>query len=180
VLVASTAAVQKPRLEALKLGLGDLGFIEGKNIDLEYRFADGKPERLPNLAADLICLKVDIIFAIGGTPPAQAAKKATQTIPIVMVNVADAVGDGLVASLSRPGGNLTGLSTLAPELSGKRLELIKDMLPGISRVAVLANRDFQGYSAQIERLNPPRKDWACSCNSRKYTEPTIWRAPFHR
>lgn len=152
VLVASTAAVQKPRFEALKLGLSDLGLVEGKNIHLEYRYADGKPDRLPALAAELIHLKVDVILAVGGTPPAQAAKKATQTIPIVMVNVADAVGDGLVASLSRPGGNVTGLSTFAPELSGKRLELIKDMLPGISRVGVLANRDFQGYSAQIKEV----------------------------
>jgi putative ABC transport system substrate-binding protein len=152
VLVASTAAVQETRLEAFRLGLTELGYIEGKNILLEYRYADGKPNRLPELAADLIRLKVDIILAVGGTPPAQAAKKATQSIPIVMVNVADAVGDGLVASLSRPGGNITGLSTYAPELSGKRLELIKDMLPGISRVAVLANRDFQGYSAQIREV----------------------------
>jgi len=151
-LVASTAAVQKSRLDAFKLGLGDLGFVEGKNIELEYRFADGKPERLPDLAADLIRLNPDVIVAVGGTPPAQAAKKATRTIPIVMVNVADAVGDGLVTSLSRPGGNVTGLSTFAPELSGKRLELIRDMLPRASRVAVLANREFQGYSAQIKEV----------------------------
>jgi putative ABC transport system substrate-binding protein len=152
VLVASTAAVQKTRLEAFRSGLADVGLMEGKNIALEYRYADGKPERLPDLAAELIRLPVDIIVAVGGTPPAQAAKKATQTIPIVIVNVADAVGDGLVASLSRPGGNITGLSTFAPELSGKRLELIKDMIPGISRVAVLANRDFQGYRAQINEV----------------------------
>jgi len=152
ILVASTAAVQKTRLEAFRLGLSGVGFVEGKNILLEYRYADGKPERLPELAAELTRLPVDIIVAVGGTPPAQAAKKATQTIPIVIVNVADAVGDGLVASLSRPGGNITGLSTFAPELSGKRLELIKDMIPGISRVAVLANRDFQGYGAQIKEV----------------------------
>jgi putative ABC transport system substrate-binding protein len=151
-LVASTAAVQKTRLEAFRSGLADLGFVEGKNIILEYRYADGKPDRLPVLAGELIRIPADIIVAVGGTPPAQAAKKATQTIPIVIVNVADAVGDGLVASLSRPGGNITGLSTFAPELSGKRLELIKEMIPGISRVAVLANRDFQGYSTQIKEV----------------------------
>jgi putative ABC transport system substrate-binding protein len=151
-LVASTAAVQKTRLEAFRSGLADLGFVEGKNIILEYRYADGKPDRLPELAGELIRIPADIIVAVGGTPPAQAAKKATQTIPIVIVNVADAVGDGLVASLSRPGGNITGLSTFAPELSGKRLELIKEMIPGISRVAVLANRDFQGYSTQIKEV----------------------------
>jgi putative ABC transport system substrate-binding protein len=121
-------------------------------VRLHYRFADGNPERLPDLAAELIGLKVDVIVAVGGTPPAQAAKRATQTVPIVMVNVADAVGDGLVASLSRPGGNVTGLSTFAPELSGKRLELMRDMIPGISRVAVLANRNFQGYRAQIKEV----------------------------
>jgi putative ABC transport system substrate-binding protein len=151
-LVASTAAVQEPRLAAFLQGLRDLGYVDGKNIYLESRFADGKPDRLPGLAAELLGLKVDIIFAIGGTPPAQAAKNATKTTPIVMANVADAVGDGLVASLARPGGNVTGLSTFAPELSGKRLELIKDLLPGISRVAILANRDFQGYRAQIKEV----------------------------
>src|SRR5690242_18251928 len=152
VLVASTAAVQQPRIEALQLGFRDLGLIEGKNILLEYRYAEGRPDRLPALAAELIQLKVDIILAVGGTPPAQAAKKATHTIPIVIVNVADAVADGLVTSLSHPGGNVTGLSTFAPELSGKRLELITEMLPGISRVAILANRDFQGYDGQIKEV----------------------------
>jgi putative ABC transport system substrate-binding protein len=151
-LVASTAAVQKPRLEAFRQGLSELGMIEGKNIYLEYRYADGKPERLPELAAELLRLQIDVILAVGGTPPAQAAKNATKSTPIVMANVADAVGDGLVASLSRPGGNITGLSTFAPELSGKRLELLKDILPGISRVALLANRDFQGYGAQMKEV----------------------------
>ena len=152
VLVASTAAVQKSRLEAFRQGLNELGLVEGKNIYLEHRYADGKPERLPELAAELLRIPVDMIFAVGGTPPAQAAKKATKSIPIVMANVADAVGDGLVASLSRPGGNITGLSTFAPELSGKRLELLKEILPGISRVAVLANHDFQGYGAQSKEV----------------------------
>ncbi|HYA29341.1 MAG TPA: ABC transporter substrate-binding protein, partial [Acidobacteriota bacterium] len=152
VLVASTAAVQKPRLEAFRQGLNELGLVEGKNIYLEHRYADGKPERLPELAAELLRIPVDVIFAVGGTPPAQAAKNATKSIPIVMANVADAVGDGLVASLSRPGGNITGLSTFAPELSGKRLELLKEILPGISRVAVLANHDFQGYGAQSKEV----------------------------
>ena len=151
-LIASSAKVQESRLEAFRQGLRALGYVEGKNIAIEYRYAEGKPDRLPDLAAELLRLKVDIILAAGGTPPALAAKNATRTIPIVMTNVADAVGDGLVADLARPGGNVTGLSTLAPELSGKRLELLKDLLPGILRVAVLANRDFRGYRAQMKEI----------------------------
>jgi putative ABC transport system substrate-binding protein len=151
-LIASSAAVQESRLAAFRDGLRELGYVEGKNILIEYRYAEGKPDRLPDLAAELLRLKVDIILAAGGTPPALAAKNATRTIPIVMTNVADAVGDGLVADLARPGGNVTGLSTFAPELSGKRLELLKDILPGISRVAVLANRDFRGYDAQMKEI----------------------------
>ena len=151
-LIASSAPVQKPRLEAFRQGLQALGYVEGKNILIDYRYAEGKPERLPSLAAELLQLNVDIIVAAGGSPPAQAARNATKTIPIVMTNPADAVGDGLVASLAHPGGNVTGLSTFAPELSGKRLELLKEMLPGISRVAVLANREFQGYGAQAKEI----------------------------
>ena len=151
-LIASSAPVQKPRLEAFRQGLQALGYVEGKNIVIDYRYAEGKPERLPALAAELLQLNVDIIIAAGGSPPAQAAKNATKTTPIVMTNPADAVGDGLVASLAHPGGNVTGLSTFAPELSGKRLELLKEMLPGISQVAVLANREFQGYWAQAKEI----------------------------
>jgi len=151
-LIASSAPVQKPRLEAFREGLHALGYVEGKNILIDYRYAEGKPERLAALANELLQLKVDIIVAAGGSPPVQAAKSATRTLPIVMTNPADAVGDGLVASLAQPGGNVTGLSTFAPELSGKRLELLKEMLPGISRVAVLANRDFQGYGAQAKEI----------------------------
>jgi putative ABC transport system substrate-binding protein len=151
-IIASSAPVQKPRLEAFREGLRELGYVEGKNISIDYRYAEGKPERLPALTAELLQLHVDIIVAAGGSPPAQAAKNASKTIPIVMTNPADGVGDGLVASLAHPGGNLTGLSTFAPELRGKRLELLKEMLPGISRVAVLANRDFQGYGAQAKEI----------------------------
>lgn len=151
-LIASSAPVQKSRLEAFRQGLRALGYIEGKNISLDYRYAEGKPERLPALAAELLQLNVDIIVAAGGSPPAQAAKNATQKVPIIMTNPADAVGDGLVTSLAHPGGNVTGLSTFAPELSGKRLELLKEILPGISQVAVLANREFQGYGAQAKEI----------------------------
>jgi putative ABC transport system substrate-binding protein len=113
-----------------------LDCVEGKNIIIEYRYAEGKPDRLPSLAADLVRLKVDIIIT-GGSSPTRAAKEATVTIPIVMTQDIDPVGSGLVASLARPGGNITGLSNFAPELSGKRIELLKEIAPKISRVAVL-------------------------------------------
>jgi len=121
--------------EAFLQGLRDLGYVEGRNLVIEIRDAEGKPERYPALAADLVALKVDVIVA-PGTPAALAAKQATRTIPIVFT-VVDAVTSGLVASLARPGGNLTGLSAFAPELVGKCLEQLTQAVPGVSRVAVL-------------------------------------------
>ena len=123
-------------LEAFRQEMSKLGWIEGKNITIEYRFAEQKPERLPELAADLVRLKVDLIV-VTGAPSALAAKKATTTIPIVMANAGDPVGAGLVASLARPGGNVTGLSSLAPELNTKRLEILKDAVPKLARVGLL-------------------------------------------
>jgi putative ABC transport system substrate-binding protein len=126
--------------EACRQGLRELGYAEGQNIVLEPRWAEGRHERLPALAADLVGLKVDMIVA-AATPASLAAKAATSTIPIVIVAVGAPIKAGLVASLARPGGNVTGLSLLTPELSGKRLELLMDMLPKLSRVAVLMNPD---------------------------------------
>jgi putative ABC transport system substrate-binding protein len=123
------------RTEAFRQGLRELGYVEGKNIVIEWRRHEGKVDRLPALAAELVRLKVDIIIT-AGAPAARAAKEATPTIPIVMTQVGDPVGSGFVASLAQPGGNITGLSTLAPELSGKRLELLKEVVPKLSRVAV--------------------------------------------
>jgi putative ABC transport system substrate-binding protein len=123
-------------LEAFLQGLRDLGYVEGRNLVIEYRSAEGKLERLPALAAELVALKVDVIVA-GSTPHALAAKQATKTIPIVFTVAADPVQSGLVTSLARPGGNVTGLSNFAPELVGKCLELLKQAVPGVSRVAVL-------------------------------------------
>ena len=126
-------------VKALQEGLRGLGYVEGRNIVLEYRFADGKADRLPDLVAELIRLKVDVIVAGFGTLPALAAKKATSAIPIVFSFVSDPVGSGVVTNLARPGGNVTGLSTVAAGLAGKRLELLKEILPKLSRVAVLLN-----------------------------------------
>jgi putative tryptophan/tyrosine transport system substrate-binding protein len=125
-------------VEAFLQGLRDLGYVEGQNIVIEQRYADGKAERLPGLAAELVNLKVDVIVA-SGTPAPLAAKNATKTIPIVMASAGDPVGTGLVASLARPGGNVTGQSTLTPELGRKRVQLVREVLPGVSRVAVLWN-----------------------------------------
>ena len=132
----STASNIAVRLDTFRQELSKLGWIEGKNIAIEYRFAEGKLERLPELTSDLVRLRVDLIVA-QGTPGALAAKNATTTIPIVMTNAGDPVGAGLVASLARPEGNLTGLSSLASELITKRLEILKDAVPKLARVGYL-------------------------------------------
>jgi putative ABC transport system substrate-binding protein len=123
--------------DAFVQGLRDLGYVEGRNVVIEYRDAEAKLERLPALAAELVALKVDVIFVGGGTRVTLAAMQATKTIPIVFTGVGDPVESGLVTSLARPGGNVTGLSSLGPELVGKRLELLKQAVPGVDRVAVL-------------------------------------------
>jgi putative ABC transport system substrate-binding protein len=135
-LDSSTASGSAVLREAFRQELRKLGWIEGKNLMIEYRFAEQKPERLPELAAELVRLKVDLIVVFGGAE-ALAAKGATSTIPIVMTNTADPVGAGLVASLARPGGNVTGLSTLSTQLNTKRLEILKDAVPKLARVGVL-------------------------------------------
>jgi putative ABC transport system substrate-binding protein len=134
-LAGSLAAFPQLR-EAFIQGLRDLGYVEGRNLVIEYRSPEGKPERLPALAAELVALKIDVIVA-AGTPQPLAAKQATRTIPIVFAGASDPVASGLVTSLARPGGNVTGLSLLAPELVGKCLEQIKQAIPGVNRVAVL-------------------------------------------
>jgi putative tryptophan/tyrosine transport system substrate-binding protein len=133
------------RIEAFRQGLRDLGYVQGKNIAIEHRYAE---KNFDQLAAELVRVKVDVIVT-GGTPAARAAKNATMTIPIVMAAVGDPVGTGLVASLARPGRNITGLSLLSPELSGKRLELLKETLPRVTRVAVLLNPTNPATEAQL-------------------------------
>ena len=132
----TTTAASDVLIEAFRQGLRELGYVEGKNIVIEYRYAEGKLDRLPRLAADLVRLKVDLIVTTGRAP-ALAAKNATTTIPIVMMNFPDPVGEGLVASLARPGGNVTGFSSLSYELNTKRLEILKDAVPKLARVGVL-------------------------------------------
>jgi putative tryptophan/tyrosine transport system substrate-binding protein len=144
-LDVSTASGGAVLWEAFRKELSKLGWIEGKNITIEYRFAEQKFERLPELAAELVALKVDLIVATGRSP-ALAAKSTTTTIPIVMMSVPDPVGEGLVASLARPGGNVTGLSNLNPELSSKRLEILKDTIPKLARVGYLQQA---GSSAEL-------------------------------
>ncbi len=148
-LATNSLSVISHRIEAFRQGLRELGYVEGKNIIIEWRSAEGKFDRLPALAAELVRLKVDIIVS-AGPPVTRAAKEATATISIVMTTDIDPVGNGFVASLARPGGNITGLSTLAPELSGKRLEILKEVVPKASRVAVFGTSTRPG-SAQMLR-----------------------------
>ena len=139
------------RIEAFRQGLRELSYVEGKNIVIEWRSADGKLDRLPALAAELVRLQVAVIVTSGGAPT-RRAKEATSTIPIVMTNDPDPVGDGFVASLARPGGNITGLSTFAPELSGKRLEILREVVPKLSRVAVLGSSGATGYAQTLKEI----------------------------
>ena len=138
ILISPSASAYSARVEAFRQRLRELGYVEGKNLVIEYRYADGKLDRLPDLAAELVRLKVDIIVTIG-PGPTLAAKKASGTIPIVFAGASDPVGTGLVSSLAQPGGNITGLSLMAPDLDGKRLELLKEAFPKVVRVAFLWN-----------------------------------------
>jgi putative ABC transport system substrate-binding protein len=128
-----------PHIEAFRQGLRESGYVEGQNIAIDFRFTEGKDDRLPELAAELVALPVDVILASGGTPPNLATKQATTTIPVVMGTSGDPVATGLVASLARPEGNVTGLTVGSLEISGKRLELLRETLPGLSRVAAFSN-----------------------------------------
>jgi putative tryptophan/tyrosine transport system substrate-binding protein len=143
-LIPGSSSDFAPRIEAFRHGLRDLGYIEGRNIIIEYRFAEGQADRLPALVADLVRLQVDVLV-IDGNLAIRAAQHATTTVPIVMaVSGGDPVGQGVVTSLARPGGNITGLSLMLPEVSGKRLELLREAVPKLSHVAVLWNPDGSG------------------------------------
>jgi putative ABC transport system substrate-binding protein len=144
------------RTEAFRQGLRELGYVEGKNIVIEYRSAEGKTERLPELAAELVRLKVELIVTAGSTST-RLVKEATSTIPVVMAFDDDPVGNGFVASLARPGGNITGLSSLAPELSGKQVELLKETVPKLSRVAVLGTSTRPGTTQALKETEVAAK-----------------------
>ena len=143
-LGATSPSTIRVRLEAFRNGLRELGYVEGKNLVIEYRYAEGKLDRVPALAAELVRLKVDVIVT-GGSAATRPAKEATITIPIVMAQDTDPVGNKFVASLARPGGNITGLSILAPELSGKQLELLREIIPKLSLAVMLDNSNEPGY-----------------------------------
>ena len=148
-------ATESTRFEAIRLALRELGYIEGQNIASEYRYTEGKVDRLPEFAAELVRLKVDIIVAAGGRSVIQAAKNATKTIPIVMVGQgSDPVKLGLVESLARPGGNVTGLTNLSRELGGKRLELLKEAVPKLARVAVLYDPANSNVVVEVKEVLP--------------------------
>jgi putative tryptophan/tyrosine transport system substrate-binding protein len=142
---------EKDRAEAFRQGLRELGYVEGKNIVIEWRYGDGQPTRSNKLAAELVRSKVDVIVTSGGGST-RAAKRVTATIPIVMKQDSDPVGNGFVASLARPGGNITGLSRVAPELTGKQLEVLKDAVPKISRVAIFGTSTSIGHAQRMKEL----------------------------
>jgi len=137
-LSTTPASAAAPRVEAFKAGLRQLGYVEGRNIVIEFRFADGREERLSALAADLVQRKVDVIVT-QGTVPTLAAQKASASIPIVVAIAGDLVATGVISSLARPGGNITGLTQINPEMAGKRLQILRELLPGVTRIAVLWN-----------------------------------------
>src|SRR5215475_1357525 len=150
-LTAASASAMVSRSDAFRQGLRELGYVEGKNIIIELRGADGKPDRLPALAAELVRLKVDIVVS-GGPTVTRPVKEATMTIPIVMTFDNDPVGSGFVASLARPGGNITGLSTLAPDIGGKQLELLKEIIPRLTRVAVMGTSTQAGNAQSLNEI----------------------------
>jgi putative tryptophan/tyrosine transport system substrate-binding protein len=150
-LSASSPSANVGRIEAFRQGLRELGYVEGKNIVIEWRYAEGKFDRLPALVAELVSLKVDLIVT-GGSGSTLPANEATNTIPIVMAQDPDPVGNGFIASLARPGGNITGLSTLAPELSGKQMELMKEIIPKLSRVAVFGSSTSPGNAQSLTEV----------------------------
>ncbi len=147
--LAATPSGSSDRTDTFRQGLRELGYVEGKNIIIEYRRAEGQFERLPELAAELVHLKVEVIVAAGAAST-RRAKEATATIPIVMASDNDPVGSGFVASLARPGGNITGLSQMAPELAGKRLEILKEIVPKLSRLAVLGEFNNPGNAQSLK------------------------------
>jgi putative ABC transport system substrate-binding protein len=148
---ASAQPRMPPPVQALREALGELGYVEGRNIEIEYRWSEGRAERLPDLAAELVRAGVELIVAAGDAPT-RAARLATGTLPIVMANSGDAVGAGFVASLARPGGNVTGMTAINPELGAKRVQLLRELLPSATRVALLMNRESAAHALDFEAV----------------------------
>ena len=172
-----SGGLRGPTLEAFRQGLRELGYIEGQNIIIEYRFAQGKEDRLLDLAAELVRLKVDVIVT-PSTLEALAAQQATRAIPVVMAASSDPVGTGLVASLARPGGNITGLAVMSPELNGKRLELLKEAATGVSRVAVLWNAANPDKALEFERTQVTARSLAVKLQSLAVRGPNDFQSVF--
>jgi putative ABC transport system substrate-binding protein len=176
-LSPSSAAADKPALAGFREGLRQHGWTDKQNIAMEYRFADGKPDRLDQLATELVHLKVDVILS-GATIGALAAKRATGTIPIVMVTTDDPVAADLVTSLARPGGNLTGVTALGQELSGKRLQLLKEALPGKSHVAVLSNPTNPDSKLSVKEVEASASELGVKLRVHEIGEPEKFDAAF--
>jgi putative ABC transport system substrate-binding protein len=169
ILSATTPAALAPGIEAFRQALRELGYVEGKTFALEVRYGEGKLERLPELARELVRLKMDVVVTPADLSVA-AVKRETQTIPIVMAFSSDPVGAGFVASLARPGGNVTGLSNISPELSGKRLELLRETVPGLSRVALLWNPDVRGAVLDYKETASAARTLRLEVNSIEVTQ----------
>jgi len=176
-LSAHSPSATTPWHRAFQLGLRDLGWVEGKNISIEYRYSEGRNDRVPDLAADLVRLKVEVIVA-SVTPDALAAQKATRAIPIVVVAAGDPVALGLVESLARPGGNITGLTPMTAELGGKRLELLKEIVPKLSRVAVLSNPQNVGSPLAWKELQLAARQLGIQLHSLEVRSPNDFDKAF--
>jgi putative tryptophan/tyrosine transport system substrate-binding protein len=176
-LTANSSSVELPRVDAFRQGLRALGYIEGQNLAIEYRYTDGKFERLSDVAAELVQLNVDVIIAVT-TNAALAAKNATRTIPIFFIGVSDPIAAGLVDSLARPGGNITGLTNIAPVLSGKRLELLKETVPKLSRVAVLWDPKNPGSTPQWKESELAAKELGLRLHSMRVSRADKYERAF--
>ena len=177
--VVSPRDLNTTRIETFRQSLRDLGYVEGKNLRIEYRYAEGKLDLLPSLASELVQQQVDVIVTVG-TPGVLAAKNATGTIPIVFVSVTDPVANGVVASLARPGGNVTGLSILAPELSRKRLELLKEAFPKVTRTLVLWNPTSSGESLSFTETQGIAKSLGVQLHSMEVRGASDFESGFQR
>jgi ABC-type uncharacterized transport system substrate-binding protein len=178
-LGSSSPAPYEPIIDALRQGLRELGWVEGHNVTIAFRWAEGELERLPALAAALARLEVDVLVT-QGTPAAIAAKHATQTLPIIFVQVGDPLGSGLITSLARPGGNLTGLSLLAFELDAKRLEMLKEAVPKASRVAVLWHPDFSPHVESLHGLKSAAQALGVALHPVAFRHPSDFEAGVRR